>query len=156
MILTFKQKMMSFAGKYEVYDENDQIVYKIQGRITIPKRFDIYNAQGENIAMLKEKLFDFMPQFLLYIDGQQVGKVKKKFTFLSQKFDVNCNGWQVEGDILGWDYSIVDANNALVASMEKKIWHLTDQYVIDVVDPKDALLTLMIVLAIDAEKEGHN
>ena len=155
MILTFKQKMMSLAGKYEVYDEEGQVAYKIQGRIRIPKRYEISNAQGEKIAMLKSKFFDFMPQFRLFIDNQEVGRVKKKFTFFTQKFKVDCNDWKIDGNILGWNYSIVDANNALVASMEKKLWHMTDQYVLNIVDPKDALLVLMIVLAIDAEKEGH-
>ena len=155
MILSFKQKMFSIADKYEVYDEEGKTAYKIQGRISIPKRFDIYNAEGEKIAMLKAKFFDIMPQFRLFVDGQEVGRVKKKFTFFTQKFKVDCNDWQIDGNILGWNYSIVDANNTLIASMEKKLWHMTDQYVLNIVDPKDALYALMIVLAIDAEKAGH-
>lgn len=152
MILTFKQKFMSIAGKYEIYDENDQVVYKIQGRIRIPKRFDVYDAQGEKIAMLKSKFFDIMPQFRLFIGDEEVGRVKKKFTFFTQKFNVDCNGWKIDGNILGWDYSIVDADGNLVASMSKELWHLTDQYVLNIVNPQDALMVLMIVLAIDAEK----
>lgn len=155
MILSFKQKMMSLAGKYEIFDEEGNIVYKIQGRISIPKRFDIYNAQGEKIAMLKSKVFDILPQFRLFINDEEVGRVKKKFTFFTQKFKVDCNDWKIDGSVLGWNYQILDANNALVATMEKKLWHMTDQYVLDIVDPKDALLVLMIVLAIDAEKAGH-
>ena len=155
MILTFKQKFMSLAGKYEVYDEAEQVAYRIQGRISIPKKYEIYSPQGEMLAVLKSKVFDILPQFRLFIDGQEVGRVKKKFTFFTQKFKVDCNGWNIDGNILGWNYSIVDANNNLVASMEKKLWHMTDQYVLDIVDPKDALLVLMIVLAIDAEKEGR-
>ncbi|MDE6275528.1 MAG: LURP-one-related family protein [Clostridia bacterium] len=155
MILTFKQKFMSLAGKYEVYDEAGQVAYRIQGRISIPKKYEIYNPQGEMIAQLKSKVFDILPQFRLFIDGQEVGRVKKKFTFFTQKFKVDCNGWDIDGNILGWNYSIVDANNNLVASMEKKLWNLTDQYVLDIVDPKDALMVLMIVLAVDAEKEGR-
>lgn len=155
MILTFKQKMMSLAGKYEVYDETGAVAYRIQGRIRIPKRYDIYNAQGEQVGALKAKFFDILPQFRLFVDGQEVGRVKRKFTFFTQKFKVDCNGWAIDGNILGWNYSIVDANNNLVASMEKKLWHMTDQYVLNIVDPKDALSVLMVVLAIDAEKEGH-
>ena len=96
-----------------------------------------------------------MPQFRLFINEQEVGRVKRKFSFFSQKFQIDCNGWRVEGDVIGYNYSIVDANNSLVATLERKLWKLTDQYVIDIVDPKDALLVLMIVLAIDAEGEGH-
>lgn len=155
MILTFKQKMMSLAGKYEVYDESGAIAYKIQGRIRVPKRFDIYDSQGNKIAALKSKFFDILPQFRLFVGDEEMGRVKKKFTFFTQKFKVDCNNWKIDGNILGWNYSIVDADNALVASMKKELWHMTDHYVLDIVDPKDALLVLMIVLAIDAEREGH-
>ncbi|MDE5655186.1 MAG: hypothetical protein K2I46_06205, partial [Clostridia bacterium] len=116
---------------------------------------DIYNAQGEKIAYLKSKYFDILPQFRLFINEQEVGKVKRKFSFFSQKFDVDCNGWKVEGDVIGLNYSIVDADNSLVATLEKKMWKMTDQYVLNIVNPQDALLVLMIVLAIDAEGEGH-
>ena len=34
----------------------------------------------------------------------------------------------------------------------KELFHWTDTYVIDVVNPADALQALMLVLAIDAEK----
>lgn len=36
--------------------------------------------------------------------------------------------------------------------MTKELFNWTDTYVIDVLDPKDALCALMLVLAIDAEK----
>ena len=96
-----------------------------------------------------------MPQFRLFIGDNEMGRVKKKFTFFTQKFGVDCNGWKVDGNILGWDYSILDAENNVVATIEKKLWKLTDQYVLDIANPDDALLVLMIVLAIDAEKAGH-
>ena len=38
----------------------------------------------------------------------------------------------------------------------KELFHLTDQYVIDVLNPSDALAALMFVLAIDAEKCSRN
>lgn len=155
MKLVFKQKFVSIAGKYEVFDEEGQVAYKIQGRIRVPKRYDIYNAQGEEVGRLKSKVWDIMPQFRLFMDGVEVGRVKKKFRLFSQAFGLNCNDWKIDGNVVGWSYSIVDGENNLIASMHKELLHMTDYYVIDVQDPKDALLVLMIVLAIDAEKEGR-
>ena len=48
----------------------------------------------------------------------------------------------------------MSADSKTVATVSKQLLNLTDTYAIDVVDPKDALLALMVVLAIDAEKEG--
>lgn len=58
--------------------------------------------------------------------------------------------------VMEWDYDITDATGNTVASISKEILHLTDQYVIDVVDENDALTALMFVLAIDAEKCSRN
>ena len=53
---------------------------------------------------------------------------------------------------MGWDYSIVDGSGETVATISKELLNWTDTYVIDVVNPQDALTALMVVLAIDAEK----
>lgn len=51
-----------------------------------------------------------------------------------------------------WEYRVTEPCGALVATISKEVLHLTDTYVIDVVQPSDALQVLMLVLAIDAEK----
>ena len=40
----------------------------------------------------------------------------------------------------------------VVAVISKELFHMTDTYVLDIVNPEDALYVLMFVLAIDAEK----
>ena len=51
-----------------------------------------------------------------------------------------------------WDYSIAGSAGEDIASVSKQLFNWTDTYVIDVADPANAVLALMIVLAIDAEK----
>ncbi len=154
MQLLFKQKFVSLAGKYEIYDSKGNVVYMILGRVSMPKRYEIYDAKGNFLAELKAKVFVILPTFRLYIGDREAGCVKKKFTFLSPKFEVDCNGWRVDGNIWEWNYKIMSADSKTVATVSKQLLNLTDTYAIDVVDPKDALLALMVVLAIDAEKEG--
>lgn len=155
MKLKFKQKAMSIMGKYEILDEKDQVVYKVQGKLSMPKRFEIMNAGGELIGELKSKFFDFLPTFRLFINGQEIGRVKKKFRMLGQAFDIDCNGWQIEGDIFGWDYNIVDVLGNPVATLNKQVFNLFDVYELYIVNPQDALMVLMVVLAIDAEKANQ-
>ena len=58
----------------------------------------------------------------------------------------------MEGSWTEWDYTITDHSNRTVAVIGKELFHFTDTYTIDVIEPKDALYALMFVLAIDAEK----
>lgn len=152
MILKFKQKFISLAGKYEIFDETDQVAYTIKGKISIPKRFEVFDANGTQVGTLKSKVFDIFPTFRLFEGDKEFGRVKKKFSFFKPKFDVDCNDWHIEGDILGWDYSIVDAANNVVATLSKKVFSLVDFYTMNIVNPDDALMVVMVVLAIDAEK----
>ena len=70
-------------------------------------------------------------------------------------FTLDFNGWQVQGDFMGWEYEITDGQRQ-VAAISKELLHWTDTYVIDVADGRDGLCALMVVLAIDAEKCSHN
>ena len=53
-------------------------------------------------------------------------------------------------------FSITGAAGEQVAVISKEIFHMTDTYILDIADPKDALHVLMFVLAIDAEKCSRN
>ena len=49
-------------------------------------------------------------------------------------------------------FSITGAAGEQVAVISKEIFHMTDTYVLDIVNPVNALRVLMFVLVIDAEK----
>ena len=66
-------------------------------------------------------------------------------------FVLDCNGWQVQGDWLEWEYEVMDGDRRVMRS-SKELMHWTDTYAIQVVREEDVLLSLMIVLAIDAAK----
>jgi uncharacterized protein YxjI len=98
----------------------------------------------------------FLPRFELYEGERYVGCITKEFSFFRPRFSVDCNGWTVEGEFWEWDYQIMDAAGGTVATVSKELFHMTDTYVIDVSDSADALHALMVVLAIDAEKDSRN
>lgn len=65
---------------------------------------------------------------------------------------LDCNDWQVEGDFLQWEYRVADGAGRTVMQASKQLFRWTDTYVLEVARAQDALLCLMIVLAIDAAK----
>lgn len=69
-----------------------------------------------------------------------------------RRYDIDCNGWHVEGDFFEWDYRILNMSGQNIATVSKQLLNWTDTYAIDVNHPQDALCALMLVLAIDAEK----
>ena len=156
MRLLFKQRLFSWFDSYDIYDEDGRTVYTVEGKLSWGHCLHILDARGEHIGTVQEKVFTLLPKFELYIHDQYVGSIQKQFTFFQPRFDIDCNGWQVEGSFLEWDYTVREACGALVATISKELFNWTDTYVIDVMDPKDTLCALMLVLAIDAEKCSRN
>lgn len=151
MKLLFRQRFFSWFDSYDIYDINDETVYTVEGKLSWGHKLEIHDRNGNHIATLKERIFTFLPKFEIYIGGEYVGEIKKEFTLFKPSFSVDCLGYTVSGDFFEWDYNIMSGSRN-VATIEKKLFRLTDTYIIDVEDDKDALISLMIVLAIDAVK----
>ena len=155
MRLLFRQRLFSWFDSYDIYDEAGNTVYTVEGKLAWGHCLHILNAAGDHIGTVREQVLTFLPKFELYVQDQYVGCIQKEFTFFTPKFDIDCNGWQVQGDFMGWEYEITDGQRQ-VAAISKELLHWTDTYVIDVADGRDGLCALMVVLAIDAEKCSHN
>ena len=156
MKLLFKQRMFSWFCSYDVYDEAGNVVFVVKGELAWGHLLRIYDANNREIGYIKEKVLTWLPKFEMYLGENYVGSICKEFTFFKPKFNIDYNGWQVDGDWLEWDYQILDGAGRGVATVSKEIWNWTDTYMIDVYDPGDAVCALMLVLAIDAEKCSRN
>ena len=156
MKLLFKQRLFSWFDSYDIYDESGRAVFTVEGKPSWGHKLHILNAQGGHIGTVKQVVLTFLPKFELYVGEQYVGSIHKEFTFFKPRFQVDCNGWQVEGDLWGWDYRIRDGYGRTVAAVSKELFNWTDTYSLDVADSRDALLVLMVALAIDAEKCSRN
>ena len=152
MKLLFKQRLFSWFDSYDIYNEQNQIVYTVKGQLAWGHCLKIYDARGMEIGTVKERILTFLPKFEMYLGDRYVGCISKEFTLLRPKFNIDCNGWHVDGDWFEWDYRILNNAGWTIASVSKALWNWTDTYVIDVHNPQDALCALMLVLAIDAEK----
>ncbi len=155
MRLLFKQRFFSWFSSYDIYDEAENTVYVVKGELAWGHRLKIFDAGGSEVGLVQEKIFTWLPKFEIYERGRYIGCISKEFSFFVPRYNIDFNGWQVDGDFMEWDYSIRSANGQLIATISKEIFHLTDTYVLDVENPDHALHVLMFVLAIDAEKSSR-
>ena len=155
MKLLFKQRFFSWFDSYDIFDEAGVSLFTVEGQLAWGHTLHINDIDGNHMATVKQRIFSFLPKFDLYEGETLVGTITKDFTFFKPSFDVDCNGWHVDGDFFEWDYDILDKFGDRVASVSKELWNWTDTYSIDVADPADALYALMVVLAIDAEKDSR-
>ncbi len=152
MKLLFKQRFFSWFDSYDIYNEAGETLYTVKGQLAWGHCLKIFDTLGNEVGTVKERIFTWLPKFEMYLGDRYIGRINKEFSFFKPKFNIDCNGWRVEGDFFEWNYRILNVYGQAVATVSKELFNWTDTYVIDVRDPQDALYALMLVLAIDAEK----
>ena len=150
MRMLFRQRVFSWFDSYDIYDENEQPLYSVQGRLAWGHKLEISDSAGRFLGMVRQVPLTFLPRFTLHEGEEIVGEMAKEFTLFSPQYSIDDWGWRVEGDFLGWSYTVTDSCGNTVMEAYKELLHWTDFYVIDVANPADALRCLMVVLAIDA------
>lgn len=156
MKLLFKQRMFSWFDSYDIYDEAGNTIYTVKGQLSWGHCLKIFDAGDREVGTVNQRILTFMPKFEMYLGDEYIGCISKEFSLFKPRYNIDCYGWEVEGDFFEWDYSIVTASGGSIATISKELFNWTDTYVIDVRDPQDALSVLMLVLAIDAEKCSRN
>ena len=152
MKLLFKQRVFSWFDSYDIYNEAGETVYVVKGQLSWGHCFKIFDAAGFEQGVVKERIFTFLPKFEIYWGEEYIGCISKEFSFFKPSYNIDCNGWHIEGDWLEWDYRIVGSSGRVIATISKEVFNWTDTYSIEITDPADALCAVMLVLAIDAEK----
>ena len=152
MKLVLKQRLFSWFDSYDITDEAGNTVYTVKGQLSWGHCLKIFDREGNELGMVQEKVMTFLPKFEIYMNNKLLGCIRKELTFLKPIYEIDFNGWHIEGDILEWEYSINNVFEQPVAEISKQLFHWSDTYTIDVRNPEDALASLMVVLAIDAEK----
>ena len=135
MKLLFKQRLFSWFDSYDIYDEAGNTVYVVKGQLSWGHKLVIYDAYGNEVGMVVQKVLTFLPKFEIYKNGSYIGCLSKEFSFLTPHYNIDYNGWHIDGTIMEWDYSILDQSGYSIARVSKELFHMTDTYVIDVQDP---------------------
>lgn len=156
MKLIFKQRLFSWFDSYDIYDESGAVVFSVKGQLSWGHKFAVYDSWGDEVGTVVQRVLTWLPKFEIYDHGNYLGSISKELTFFTPKYNIDYNGWRITGNILEWEYNIIDSRGYPVAYISKELFHLTDTYVIDVPNPDNVLDALLFVLAIDAEKCSRN
>ena len=71
MKLLFKQRFFTWFDSYDIFDENGDTVYTVEGKFAWGKCLHILDRTGAHIATLKQRVFTFLPTFDLYTGGEE-------------------------------------------------------------------------------------
>ncbi|NMB06831.1 MAG: hypothetical protein GX981_00415 [Tissierellia bacterium] len=146
-----KEKIFTFADRFNIEDENGVPKYEVVGEIfTFGNKLRLYDLNGREIIYIEQKLFRFLPEYYIYKNGNLMGKIKKEFTFFKPYFNIESSygNLELEGDIFHHEFNIL-RNGRAIAYISKKWLSFSDTYSIDILDGEDDEFILSIVITLD-------
>lgn len=157
MELLIKQRVFSWTDSYDVYDRYGEARYEVSAEFfSFGHQIHVYDKRsGVEVGSIHQKLFTFLPKFEIVVSGRTVGTISREFTFFTPKYHVDFMGWDVEGDIMGWDYQVTRGSMP-VMRISKELFRWSDTYVLQYDDPANEIPGLLLVLAIDAANCGND
>jgi uncharacterized protein YxjI len=116
--------------KAEVLDADDTVIYSVTGKMLgVPKHMTITDAQGNEVATLKSKVF----------------------TPIKSRMKLEMPGradWNLEGSFIEKNYSI-EADGKRIVEITQKWVTIRDTYTLDVADGADPGLALAVLWSVD-------
>ena len=149
MKLYIRQKILSLTDTFDIYDEYQNQKYYAKCDFTILLHQLRVFQNGVQIGHVSEHFKLLEPEFSFYLNDQFIGKIIKEITLFRPKYHLNFNDWRIEGDFFGLDYDVFDSRGNIIMSFSKALFAFSDCYCLDIKDPKNEKLCLLIALAVD-------
>ncbi len=157
MELRIKQRVFTWRDSYDVYDERGEARYEVAAEFfALGHQIHVVDRRsGREVGSIHQKLCRFLPAFEIVIAGRSGGTICKEFSFLMPRYYVDFRGWNVTGNLMGWDYR-VDQGGRTVMTVSKELFHWGDTYVLRYGQMADEIPGLLLVIAIDAANCSQN
>ena len=68
------------------------------------------------------------------------------------RYHIDYNGWRIDGNLKESAYEITDADDTLIARIQKEPMSLSETYILHIENQKHALSALMVLIAIETER----
>jgi len=151
MRYVIRQKIFSLGDSFTIKDEFGNDVYIVRSQIlSFGNKLRIFDLSGNELCYIEQRLFRLMPEYNIYVSGQLVANVKKKFSLFKHSFEITSPGDQyyVEGNFFAHEFNVY-RHGRIVARISKKFFSFSDTYGIDIDDSQDQITTLALAIVID-------
>jgi uncharacterized protein YxjI len=145
-----KQKFRFGGEKFDIKDDRGNIDYQVEGSfLKIPKTFTIYDDKGEVVSQIQKTVLTVLPQFEIQLRNGSSFYIRKKFTFLRDKYEFDNLDLRIEGNIWDLEFRLLDAQGQVIAEISKELLHLMSTYQVVVYEDAYADLVVSLCMAID-------
>ena len=157
-----EQKLADLHQKVEIKDEQGNTLYWTKSAIiTIRGKTDIFDPQGAPVAHLEKKPISLHEKhYITMADGRQFTLSNELFHVIKDITNIQGLDWQLQGNVLGLNFTLFDRNGGPIAAIGQKMVSLHNRYSIDLYQPQYEQIVVAIVIALQkmltARRENNN
>ena len=147
-----RQKMFALADGFIIKDENQNDIYRVDGKVfAMGHKLSFNDIAGNELAFITQKLLSWGPTYEIYQGGNLTAPGSKHFTFLKSEFTITVPGsddLHATGQFNAHAYTFTQGGRT-IAEVSKRWFALTDTYGVDIAENEDDLLILASTVVID-------
>ena len=154
-------KVMTLHHRIEITDANENVVYRAETKFpSLHDKTEIYDASDRHVAHMEKKLFTLHERhFITMEDGTAFQLSNELFHLVKDITNIEGLGWQLQGNILGLNFELYDANGQIIAVIAQKLFSIHDKYCIDIYRPeyeKQVIAILVTLQHMIRDREAAN
>ncbi|HRR89878.1 MAG TPA: LURP-one-related family protein [Eubacteriales bacterium] len=158
MIYILNQKMWTLKDKFAITDDAGRTCFFVDTNwnlLGVRKKFSLFDTAGREVYYAQQRILSFLARFDLYpnsgaVKEERIGFMRRSPTpWPRYRVKTKYGNYVVKGKFgLARTLTILK-NGKLVATVKKKNFQIRDQYTIEVTEPSESALALMIALIND-------
>lgn len=148
MTLMIKKQGLSWNSKFDVYDEQGNLKYYVKKEgFSIGHKLHVFDRFDNEIGLIREKIFSFPRDFEVIMKDVSKGLIMADVDSGRQKYYIDFNEWKVNGDSSNLNYEVYSDEMPIICIKKEMSW--ADTYTVDIENPEDEVIALMLVIAIN-------
>ena len=147
--LFIKRKPMSIKRSFTVYDEsnNKKYIIKTDSLTFGYPCIRLYDVTENEIGRVQLTSKKSVWTYSMYLDGKKLGMLRRKM-FLKINFDLDVNGWHLDGNLIQNSFSVTDKGGYTVLKISDA-FNSTGIYVLELNNHEHEILGLLLVMAVE-------
>ena len=144
--------------RIDITDAKDSLKYYTQSSVfALTGKTDIMDAGGNVVAHLEKRPISLHEKhFITMADGRSFTLSNEIFHIIKDITNIEGLGWQLQGNILGLTFNLLDEHGQPVARVEKQAISVHDKYSIGIYQPDQEETVVAIVIQLEKMLEARS
>lgn len=144
--------------RIDITDAKDSLKYYTQSSVFALKgKTDIMDAGGNIVAHLEKRPISLHEKhFITMADGRSFTLSNEIFHIIKDITNIEGLGWQLQGNIIGLTFNLLDEHGRPVARVEKQAISVHDKYSIGIYQPDQEETVVAIVIQLEKMLEARS